>query len=74
VLTDYDCVVLFQSYGSWRFVRGGIMWPCHRSFNISVECYVLKNAVFRDVTPCGYCKNRRFGGTYRLHHQGGKNK
>jgi hypothetical protein len=23
----------------------------------------LKNAVFWDVTPCGSCKNRRFGGT-----------
>jgi hypothetical protein len=22
-----------------------------------------KNAVFWDVTPCGSCKNRRFGGT-----------
>jgi hypothetical protein len=22
-----------------------------------------KNGVFWDVTPCGYCKNRRFGGT-----------
>jgi hypothetical protein len=22
----------------------------------------LKNAVFWDVTPCGSCKNRRFGG------------
>jgi hypothetical protein len=21
----------------------------------------MKNAVFRDVTPCGSCKNRRFG-------------
>jgi hypothetical protein len=29
----------------------------------------MKNAVFWDVTPCGSCKNRRFGGTYRLHHQ-----
>jgi hypothetical protein len=27
-----------------------------------------KNAVFWDVTPGGSCKNRRFGGTYRLHH------
>jgi hypothetical protein len=26
----------------------------------------MKNAVFWDVTPCGYCKNRRFGGTYSL--------
>jgi hypothetical protein len=30
----------------------------------------MKNAVFWGVTPCGCCKNRRFGGTY-LHHQGG---
>jgi hypothetical protein len=23
----------------------------------------MKNAVFMDVTPCGSCNNRRFGGT-----------
>jgi hypothetical protein len=23
----------------------------------------MKNSVFCDVTPCGSCKNRRFGGT-----------
>jgi hypothetical protein len=34
----------------------------------------LKNDVFWDVTPCGSCKNRRFGGTYRLHHQGDNNR
>jgi hypothetical protein len=28
----------------------------------------MKNGVFWDVTPCGSCKNRRFGGTSRLHH------
>jgi hypothetical protein len=33
----------------------------------------LENAVFWDVTPCGSCKNRRFEGTWRLHHQGEKN-
>jgi hypothetical protein len=32
----------------------------------------VKNAVFWDVVSCGSCKNRRFGGTYRLHHQGEK--
>jgi hypothetical protein len=32
-----------------------------------------KNAVVWDVTPCGCRKNQRFGGTYRLHHQGKKN-
>jgi hypothetical protein len=30
----------------------------------------LKNAVFWEVAPCGYCNNRRFGGTYRFRHQG----
>jgi hypothetical protein len=33
----------------------------------------VKNAVFWDITPCGSCKIRRFGGTYRLHCQGDKN-
>jgi hypothetical protein len=34
----------------------------------------MKNAVFWDVTPHGCCKNRRFGGTYRLHHQDDMNR
>jgi hypothetical protein len=29
----------------------------------------MKNGVFWDVTPCGSCKNRRFGGTQRFLHQ-----
>jgi hypothetical protein len=33
----------------------------------------INNAVFLDVTPRGSCKNQRFGGSYRLHHQGGRN-
>jgi hypothetical protein len=32
-----------------------------------------KNAVFWDVMPCGFCQNRRFGGTYCLYHKGDKN-
>jgi hypothetical protein len=31
------------------------------------------NAIFWDVTPCGSCKNRRFGGNYPFHNQGEKN-
>jgi hypothetical protein len=31
---------------------------------------LLNNAVFWDVTPCGSCKNRRFGERICLHHQG----
>jgi hypothetical protein len=34
----------------------------------------MKNGVFWDVTPCGSYKNRRFGGTWRLLHQGDKNR
>jgi hypothetical protein len=33
---------------------------------------VLKNGVFWVVTPCGSCKNRSFGGTWLLLHQGDK--
>jgi hypothetical protein len=32
----------------------------------------MKNAVFWDVGPCGYCVNWCFGGTYRLHLQSRK--
>jgi hypothetical protein len=34
----------------------------------------VKNGVFWDVTPCGSRKNRRFGGTWRLLHQGDMNR
>jgi hypothetical protein len=34
----------------------------------------MKISVFTNVTPCGFCRNRRFGGMYRLHHQGDKNR
>jgi hypothetical protein len=33
----------------------------------------LKNVVFWDATPCGSCKNGRFGGMCRIHHQVDKN-
>jgi hypothetical protein len=39
----------------------------HETSRVSVFCRVInynpKNGVFWDVTPCGSCKNRRFGGT-----------
>jgi hypothetical protein len=31
-------------------------------FEVSMEV-TMKNSFFWDVTPCGSCKNRRFGGT-----------
>jgi hypothetical protein len=33
----------------------------------------MENVVFLDVAPCASCKNWRFGGMFRLHHQGDKN-
>jgi hypothetical protein len=35
---------------------------------------ILKNGVFRDVTPFDVCKNRRSAGNQRLLHQGDKNR
>jgi hypothetical protein len=34
----------------------------------------MKYTVFWDVMQCGSCKNRSFGGLYRLDHQGDKNR
>jgi hypothetical protein len=34
----------------------------------------MKNVIFWDVTTCDSCKNRCFGGTYRLHHQSDKDR
>jgi hypothetical protein len=35
---------------------------CHVRFEI-FTAVTMNNVVFWDVTPCGSCKNRRFGGT-----------
>jgi hypothetical protein len=53
----------------------GMVWWTAECF---VRCGVctavtVMNAVFRDVAPCGSCKNRRFGGSWPLHHRGDKN-
>jgi hypothetical protein len=32
----------------------------------------MPNIVLYDVTPCGSCKNRRFGGSYSLDYLGDK--
>jgi hypothetical protein len=44
------------------------------STRFAVEINAEKNGVFWVITPCGSCKNRRFGGTWRLLHQGDKNR
>jgi hypothetical protein len=40
--------------------------------DVKVGIYIGKG-VFWDVASCGSCKNQRFGGTWRLLHQGDKN-
>jgi hypothetical protein len=42
----------------------GCMWMRNRApVSAGNRTKTLKNGVFWDVTPCGSCKNRRFGGT-----------
>jgi hypothetical protein len=45
--------------------------------NVTFEVFTavtMKNVVFWDVAMYGSSKNRRYGGTYRLRHQGNKNR
>jgi hypothetical protein len=46
---------------------------CNASVVVSTAV-TMKNDVFWHVPLCGSCKNRRFGGTHRRHHQGDKNR
>jgi hypothetical protein len=51
--------------------------PTNTLYKVRFEVFtavIMKNCVFWDVTPCGSCKNRRLGGTWRLLHQGDKNR
>jgi hypothetical protein len=34
---------------------------------------IIKNIIFWDMTPCGSCKDGRFGGKCHHHYQSGKN-
>jgi hypothetical protein len=37
-----------------------------------IMAVTMKTGIVWDITPCGSCKNRKFGGTLPLHHQGDK--
>jgi hypothetical protein len=46
----------------------------HAGFEV-LTAVVMNNTTFWDITPCSPLSvNRRFGGTYRLHLHGRKNK
>jgi hypothetical protein len=44
----------------WRYIWDKFI--CCLRFEVFTPV-IMKNGVFGDVTPCGFCKNRRFGGT-----------
>jgi hypothetical protein len=51
------------------------MWTGDNYVTFEVfKALTMSNAVFWDVTPRGSRKNRFFGETYRLQHQGDKNR
>jgi hypothetical protein len=69
----------FQDYGIISVIH--VSRPTRWVVHIGVKCtnypserfevftaVTMKNGVFWVVTPCGSCKNRRFGGTWRLLH------
>jgi hypothetical protein len=55
----------------------GVKLSVNKSYIVRLQVFTavtMKNGVFWVVTPCGSCKNRRFRGTWRLLHQGDKNR
>jgi hypothetical protein len=71
-VVNYEEINLEYQRSMWdlRFSRRWL-WRIAR-FEV-FTAVTMKNGVFWVVTPCGSCKNRRFGGSYRLLHQGDKN-
>jgi hypothetical protein len=48
----------------WKNPKNCLFLPESRMRSESVQVFtdvIMKNAVFWNVTPCGSCKNRRFG-------------
>jgi hypothetical protein len=66
----------FMGTGIWRDTKGpSTATGCSPTeAGLHEATRRMKNCVFWDVTPCGSCKNRRFGRTWRLHRRGDKNR
>jgi hypothetical protein len=65
--------------GNERCAYRGTLMGVHKIWTVNVRFEVftavtMKNGVFWVVMPCGSCKNRRFGGTWRLRQQGDKSR
>jgi hypothetical protein len=61
-------------FGVNHILQNSVTIEFNHLASISEDVLIKKKGVFLDVTPCGSCKNRRFGGTWRLLHQGDKNR
>jgi hypothetical protein len=64
-------VIIMEVYGAVEiyihaFVTSEVQGREHIESFVRFEVFTvvtIKNCVFWEVTPCGSCKNRRFGGT-----------
>jgi hypothetical protein len=65
-----------QSYTSCQQIKADVIRLLTSSItSVGFEVFTanMNNSVFRDVEPCGFITNRRFGEIYRLHLQGRRN-
>jgi hypothetical protein len=66
--------ILSVSTNAEEYSSRGNNWVAVSKVQTTSKCNILvKNVVYCDVTPCGSCKNRYFGGTYLRLNQNGKN-
>jgi hypothetical protein len=66
------------SYVKWKYpnkTKASRLKRTNRTYTLPLFSVCLKNYIFWDITLCSPLSvNRRFGGTYRLHLQGRRNK
>jgi hypothetical protein len=70
-----DCSFV-QGDRNFRFYSETSNTNCNKRLTVRSDDFTavtLQNAVFWDVATCGFCKIRRFGEKYLLHHQDEKN-
>jgi hypothetical protein len=61
--------ISFKHYDNEQASRNTQGKPLSTNFVVKFEVFTavtMKNGDFSDVTPCGSCKNRRFGGTWHF--------
>jgi hypothetical protein len=68
-ITDFDC----HSKNHQAVYKWDEQEVCLERLRVFMAV-TMKNTIFWNVTPCSSCKNRLFGGTHGLHHQGDENR